>query len=385
MLDSALDGKKVLVRVDFNVPLEKGQITDNSRIVAALPTIQYLLSKGCAVILMSHLGRPKGVVKELSLKPVAEELSRLLHQPVLMAPDCIGPEVEQMASRLNSGAILMLENLRFHEAEEDPTKDPSFANQLAKLGEFYIDDAFGCAHRAHASIVEVPRLLKGKSFAGLLMEKEIQFLGNALKNPERPFLALIGGAKISSKIGVLEALSKKCDQLAIGGGMAFTFLKAQGFAIGDSLFEGSYLEAAKKLIQSVPLLLPIDVVIGKSLDDMEPVIVEVSQGIPAGYKGLDIGPKTVDLFKEAIAEAKTILWNGPMGVFEKEAFAIGTQRIVEAFAKAKATTVAGGGETVAALMQTPWKDQVSHLSTGGGAALEYVELGSLPGIEALTA
>ena len=369
--------------MDFNVPVTNGKISDNSRIVAVLPTLNYLLSKHCAIILMSHLGRPKGVSEELSLKVVADELSKLIKKPVLMAPDCIGPKVKQIAEKLEPGEILLLENLRFHKAEEHPEEDLSFAQALASLGDFYIDDAFGCAHRSHASIVEVPKLLRGKCAPGFLMEKEIKFLSQITKRPAQPFLTLIGGAKISSKIGVIESLSKKCDKMAIGGGMAFTFFKAQGLEIGDSLFEENFIEKARDLLKKIPLLLPIDVVIAKDFEDSALEIIEISRGIPKGYKGLDIGPKSVSIFKVAMQDAKTILWNGPMGVYEKPPFDKGTKEIAEAFAKSSALTVAGGGETVAALLETPWKDHVSHLSTGGGAALEYLEYGSLPGIDIL--
>jgi phosphoglycerate kinase len=383
--------KKVLVRVDFNVPLTKeGKILDNSRIVAALPTIEYLLSQDCAVIIMSHLGRPKkGFDASLSLAPVAGELGSLLKKEVKMALDCVGEAIEEEASRLKEGEILLLENLRFHEGEEDPSKDPAFAKQLAKLAEYYVDDAFGCAHRAHASVVDAPRLFPGKAAPGFLMENEINFLGKALQNPMRPFLALIGGAKISSKIGVLKALSEKVDAMAIGGGMAFTFLKAQGIDVGNSLVENDFLDEAKAILdtfrkRNIPLLLPVDAVIAKEVSDVaETSLVAIQNGIPGGYMGLDIGPETIKLFCEAIAKAKTILWNGPMGVFEKNPFAEGTEKIAEAFAKSDATTIAGGGETVAAIQKTPWKSQVSHLSTGGGASLEYLELGTLPGIDIL--
>lgn len=383
--------KKVLVRVDFNVPMDKeGKILDNSRINAALPTIEYLLSQNCAVILMSHLGRPKkGIDASLSLAPISQELSKLLKKEVQMAPDCIGEVVEEQAERLKDGEILMLENLRFHEGEEDPSKDPAFAKQLAKLADFYVDDAFGCAHRAHASVVDVPRLFPGKAAPGFLLENEINFLGKALQEPKRPFLALIGGAKISSKIGVLKALSEKVDMMAIGGGMAFTFFKAQGLNVGNSLVEDDFLEEAKAIIaaferRNIPLLLPVDAIIAKGVsDEAETSLISIQKGIPEGYMGLDIGPETVRLFSEAIAKAKTILWNGPMGVFEKKPFAEGTIQIAEAFAKSGAITIAGGGETVAAILQTPWKTQVSHLSTGGGASLEYLELGALPGIDVL--
>lgn len=383
--------KKVLVRVDFNVPLDKeGKILDNSRIVAALPTIQYLLSQHCALLLMSHLGRPKnGRESKLSLAPIAKELSKLLKLEVKMAPDCIGSEVESEASHLKEGEILLLENLRFHEAEENPSKDPSFAKQLASLADYYVDDAFGCAHRAHASVVDVPRLFPGRAAPGFLLEKEINFLGKALQSPKRPFLALIGGAKISSKIGVLKALSQKVDIMAIGGGMAFTFLKAQGIDVGNSLVEEDFLEEAKEILEAfqkrnIPLLLPVDVVIAKEVsDDTEKKIISIEEGIPEGYMGLDIGPKTIEIFSEAIAKSHTILWNGPMGVFEKKSFAQGTEKIAEAFAKRNALTIAGGGETIAALQNISLKSQISHLSTGGGASLEYLELGNLPGIDVL--
>lgn len=378
--------KKVLVRVDFNVPMDKeGKVLDTSRIAAALPTIEYLLSRQCCVILMSHLGRPKnGFEASLSLAPIAKELGRLLQKEVKMAPDCVGKEVEELANNLKEGEILLLENLRFHQAEEDPSKDTNFAKNLAKLADFYVDDAFGCAHRAHASIVDVPSLFPGSSACGFLMEKEINFLGKALQDPKRPFLALIGGAKISSKIGVLKALSQKVDIMAIGGGMAYTFLKAKGLPVGNSLVENDYLEEAKGIIEAfqnrnIPLLLPVDSVVAKDLNQAENSIVE---SIPEGYMGLDIGPKTIKLFCEAISKAKTILWNGPMGVFEKKLFAAGTENVAKAFATSDAITIAGGGETVAAIQQTPWK-KVSHLSTGGGASLEYLEFGTLPGIEVL--
>lgn len=382
--DLSLESKNVLVRVDFNVPLTKeGKVLDNSRILAALPTIKYLLSKQCRVILMSHLGRPKGgFSKELSLKPAAEELSSLLKKPVLLAPDCIGDKVMEMAGHLKPGEILLLENLRFNEAEEHPEKDPSFAKKLASLGDFYIDDAFGCAHRAHASIVDVAKYFPKKAAAGYLLQKEIAFLGDALKNPKRPFLALIGGAKISSKIGVLTKLISGVDRLCIGGAMAFTFLKAQGIKIGDSLVEDDFLTKASDILKTCkkPLLLPVDIVAAK---ENQVQIFSVTEGIPNGFKGVDIGPKTIDLFSQEIKKAKTILWNGPMGIFENPAFAIGTHKIAEVFAKADATTIAGGGETVAAINELQLGTSVSHLSTGGGASLEYLELGTLPGIDVL--
>lgn len=383
--------KKVLVRVDFNVPIDKsGNILDNSRIKAALPTLQYLLSCNCTVILMSHLGRPKkGFEAELSLAPVAKELSRLLGKEVQMAKDCIGEEVERQVKDLKEGDVLLLENLRFHGAEEEPSKDSNFAKQLAGLGDAYVDDAFGCAHRAHASIVNVPRLFPDNAAAGFLMEKEIDFLGKALDDPKRPFLALIGGAKISSKIGVLKALSEKVDMMAIGGGMAFTFLKVLGKKIGNSLFEPDFIEEAKAILdafqkRNIPLLLPLDVIAAKEIsDEAKTIVVTIEKGIPDGYMGLDIGPETIKRFSDAIAKSKTTLWNGPMGVFEKKPFSEGTKKIAEAFGKNDGVTIAGGGETVAAIQETPFKSQISHISTGGGASLEYLELGSLPGIDVL--
>lgn len=386
-----LQNAKVLVRVDFNVPLDpQGGVLDDTRIVAALPTIRYLLSQGCRVILMSHLGRPKGAATpEFSLKPVSAALSHLLNVPVKMAPDCIGPKVEAIVSEMQPGAIVLLENLRFHPAEEKPEKDPTFARQLARLADFYVDDAFGAAHRAHASVVEVPKWMKRNVAAGLLLNKEINFLGQALHSPLHPFMALIGGAKVSSKIGVLRTLLEKIDILAIGGGMAFTFLKALGHEVGGSLIELDQIAEALAIMdlckkKEVTLLLPVDVVAAKEVtDEAEAHIYKVQEGIPQDEKGLDIGPKTILLFNQAMKQAQTILWNGPMGVFERKPFSRGTFAIAEAFAKTGAVTIAGGGETVAALQSTPWKDQVTHLSTGGGATLEFLEFGTLPGIEAL--
>lgn len=380
--DLLLEGKKVLVRLDLNVPLsEEGKITDNSRIVAALPTIKDLLSKNCAVIIMSHLGRPKkGDQARLSLKPIGEELSRLLGTPVKMAPDCIGEATEKMAAELKPKEILLLENLRLHAAEEDPTKEPSFGKKLSSLAEAYIDDAFGCAHRAHASIVDVPKWMHGNAAAGFLMEKEISFLGQTLQNPVRPFLAIIGGAKISSKFTVLKALSIKADQLAIGGAMAFTFFKAQGIPVGNSLVEDHFLEQAKEILTSKTLLLPKDMIIER---EGEVQLVSMNHGIPPGWKGMDIGPETIANYTHAMGHAKTIFWNGPMGLFEKPEFAKGTEAIGKALTHSKGTTIVGGGETAAAMNHIEGKEKISHISTGGGASLEYIESGTLPGIEAL--
>lgn len=388
-----LKGKKVLVRVDYNVPLDStGKITDNSRILASLPTIAYLLGQKCRVILMSHLGRPKGGPEaRFSLSPCAVELARLLHTKVEMAPDCIGPVVKSLVDKLHEGEILLLENLRFHAAEENPELDPHFAEQLAGMADFYIDDAFGSAHRAHASVTEVPKLMPGRSAAGLLLEQEIKFLGGALQKPIHPFLALIGGAKISSKIGALKVLLNKVDMLAIGGGMAFTFLKALRIDVGDSIIEDDFIGVAREIIdrsreKGIKLLLPVDLIISQSIDGSAiGKLHDLRKPIPKGYRGVDIGPETVALFSHAMQDAKTILWNGPMGVFEVKEFAKGTREIALAFADAKAVTVAGGGETLAALqaLSPDLLAQITHLSTGGGAALELIEFGTLPGIEAL--
>lgn len=385
-----LNGKTVLVRVDFNVPLsEEGKITDASRIDAALPTLRYLKDLGCKIVIMSHMGRPKGIDPKLSLNPCAQVLAEKMDCPVKMAADSIGPEVEQMARALQPGEILLLENLRFYKAEEKPETDPSFSGKLARLGEFYVDDAFGCAHRAHSSIVGVPELMKGRSSAGFLLMKECQALGKLVTNPDHPFLALIGGAKVSGKLQVLKSLLKKVDVFAIGGGMAFTFLKAQGFEVGSSLVEPDLIEEAKQFIQACKdkgckLLLPVDVLAGKDPHVPEkPQLCVTAKGIPAGLMGLDIGPETVKLFTDAMSNAKTIFWNGPMGVFESRLYAQGTFALAEAFSTSKAFTVAGGGETVAALSQSKHKGRISHLSTGGGASLEFIESGTLPGVSVL--
>lgn len=383
-----LQGSKVLVRVDFNVPMEGDKILDNSRISAAMPTIQYLLSQKCALILMSHLGRPKGRDQKLSLKPVAEELSKLLGRPIKMANDSVGHSVEQAVEKLKEGEILLLENLRFYEAEEAPDKDPQFAKKLASLADFYVNDAFGCAHRAHASIVEVPRLLLNKSGTGFLLEREILFFKDALKNPKRPFLAILGGAKVSTKIKVLKSLIAIVDELAIAGGMAFTFLKALGKNVGDSLIEPDYIDMAKEIIKKaesaqIKLYLPSDFIIAKDLNDSNPTISSIDQGIPKGLSGFDIGPKTINSFIEAIKRSETILWNGPVGVFEKKAFSKGTEEICKALGRSDAITIVGGGETVAAVNEFLTEGHITHLSTGGGAALEFIENGTLPGIEIL--
>lgn len=385
-----LHGATVLVRADFNVPLDdKGQITDDTRIVSTLPTIRYLLGQPCRVVLMSHLGRPEGKKDpKYSLKPVAERLSKLIDRPVKLAFDCIGEDVEAQVASLKPGELLLLENLRFHPEEEKPQQNPQFAESLAKLGAFYINDAFGCSHRAHASIVDLALKFPGKNAPGFLLRKEIEFLGSKFAEPEHPFLALIGGAKVSSKLGVLNSLLSKVDTLAIGGGMAFTFLMAQGINIGDSLIEKEKIAEAEALIQSCrqtkkELLLPVDVLGVSSAAPDQVKIFSLKEGIPPGYKGLDIGPATIELFTRAIKKSNMVLWNGPMGLFENKLFSKGTEKIAEALISSKGITIAAGGDTLAALQGKQGVEKISHLSTGGGASLEYIELGTLPGIQAL--
>jgi phosphoglycerate kinase len=381
--------KRVLVRVDFNVPLDAEQhIADDTRIRAAVPTIQYLLDHGACVILMSHLGRPDGkVVDKMRLAPAAKRLSELLGRPVQMATDCIGPEVEAQAKALQPGQVLLLENLRFHKEEEK--NDPDFARQLASLGELYVNDAFGTAHRAHASTEGVTHYLPG--VAGFLMEKEINFLGSALESPKRPFTAIIGGAKVSDKIAVLERLIARVDSLLIGGGMANTFLKAEGYEIGDSLYEEGKVDVAKELIakarqHALAFLLPTDVVIADRLAaDANSKVVSVDKVEP-GWRILDIGPTTVKTFRQVLESAQTIVWNGTLGVAEMPAFAKGTDAIIEILAERTAdgaTTIIGGGDSAAAVDQAGAGDKMTHVSTGGGASLELLEGRALPGVAAL--
>ncbi len=387
-----LKGKKILVRVDFNVPLDQnGKITDDTRIVASLPTIRYILEKGGNPILMSHLGRPKGKkVPEMSLAPCARRLAEMLGKPVIMAPDCVGEKVERIIDRLEPGESVLLENLRFYAGEEKPGEHPDFVSQLAKLGDVYVNDAFGTAHRKHASTFAIVPFFEGRAAPGFLLEKEIEFLGKELKKPKRPFFAIIGGAKISSKIGVIKSLSDKIDSLFIGGAMAYTFLKAKGVAIGDSLFEIDYLDTAKAIMESyeqagVRILLPVDHVIVTDVEkDQFPRVVDNQSGIPRGYKGVDIGPETIASYSSELENGKTIFWNGPMGVFEHQEFAKGTKAIANAVAKVKGTKIVGGGDSVAAIRLMNLANQFTHLSTGGGASLEYLEYGTLPGIEALS-
>jgi len=386
--DIDVAGKRVLVRVDFNVPLDAEQrITDDTRIRAALPTIRYLLDHGAAVILMSHLGRPDGqVVEKLSLAPVAQHLSTLLERPVEMAMDCIGPEVEAQARSLQPGQVLLLENLRFHKGEEK--NDLEFAQQLASLGEVYVNDAFGTAHRAHASTEGVTHFLPG--VAGFLMEKELNFLGSALEHPQRPFAAIVGGAKVSDKIAVLERLINMVDVLLIGGGMANTFLKAEGYEIGDSLFEKGKVDLARNLIgrarRGMTFLLPIDVVVADRFAADAQHKVVANSAVQAGWRILDIGPRTIEAFRAALANARTIVWNGTVGVAEMPAFARGTNALVEILAqrtRAGVLTIIGGGDSAAAVDAAGATEQMTHVSTGGGASLEFLEGRVLPGVAAL--
>jgi phosphoglycerate kinase len=384
--DVDVKGKRVLMRVDFNVPMQDGAITDDKRIRAALPTIQHVIKEGGKVILMSHLGRPKGKPDDaFRLDPVAQRLSELLGQPVQKVDDCIGPEVEKAVAGLEPGDVLLLENVRFYAAETE--NDPEFAKALAALGDIFVNDAFGTAHRAHASTTGVADYLPAVS--GFLMEKELQFLGGAVEDPKRPFVAILGGAKVKDKIAVIESLLNKVDTLIIGGGMAYTFLKAQGYEVGRSLLDEERLEFCRTIMaqakeKGVELLLPVDVVVAKEFAaDAEHKVVAIDQ-IPADWEGLDIGPETAKRFAEAVKGAGTVVWNGPMGVFEFEAFAKGTLSVAQALADSSAVTVIGGGDSAAAVEQMGLADKMTHVSTGGGASLEFLEGKVLPGVAALT-
>jgi len=383
--DFEVAGRRVLVRVDFNVPMDESKvITDDTRITAALPTINYLVAQGAKVILASHLGRPKGQVNaKFSLAPVAERLSSLLGVPVVMAKDCVGEVVEEQAAKLQPGQILLLENVRFYAEEEK--NDPGFAAKLAALADIYINDAFGTAHRAHASTEGVARLLPAG--AGFLMQKEIEIMGKALANPDRPFTAIIGGAKVSDKIGVIENLLGKVDCIIIGGGMANTFLKAQGYNVGKSLVEEDKVELAKELLHKagckVKLLLPQDVVAAdKFAADADYKVVGVEE-IPPDWMALDIGPASATQFAAEVEGSKTVVWNGPMGVFELGPFAKGTEAVALALAKTKGVSIVGGGDSVAAVEKVGVADRITHISTGGGASLEFLEGKTLPGVAAL--
>jgi len=392
--DLSLNNHRVLMRVDFNVPLEDGRVVDDTRIRETLPTIEYALRHGARLVLVSHLGRPKGKPNPaMSLKPAAERLRMLLDKELArgenvgFCPECIGPEAEEMAGRLEQGQTLLLENLRFHPEEE--ANDSKFAKQLAGLAAYYVNDAFGTAHRAHASTVGVTRFVQ-KSAAGLLMEKELQYLGKVLRHPETPFVAILGGAKVSDKIGVIRNLLGKVDTLIIGGGMAYTFLKAQGEQIGKSLVEEDKIDLARDLLKEakshkVKFLLPTDHVVAEKIDP-NAIIQTVGSGhIPANMMALDIGPKTIEAFTEEIGRALTIVWNGPMGVFEVSPFAKGTFKVAQAVAEnVGATSIVGGGDSVSAVNAAGVADKITHISTGGGASLEFLEGKKLPGVEALT-
>ncbi|MCY2951657.1 MAG: phosphoglycerate kinase [Planctomycetota bacterium] len=386
--DVDVKGKRVLMRVDFNVPLDGNKITDDRRIAMALPTIKNVIDRGGRLILMSHLGRPKGGPEpKYSLKPCADRLSQLLGKPVTFTEDCIGLATEQTIGAMKDGDVVLLENLRFHKEEEK--NEPNFAKQLAKLGDLYVNDAFGTAHREHASTFGAAQALQGKPrVIGFLIQKELKFLGNAVSNPAHPFVAILGGAKVSDKIQVIEALLGKCDTLLIGGAMAYTFYLAQGKTVGKSLVEPDQVDLAKSLLAKAggKLKLPVDTVVADAIDSTATSIIEGGQ-IPADKSGFDIGPKTRAIYQAEIAKAKTVVWNGPMGVFEKPQFAAGTQAIADAVAAVtqnnKAITIIGGGDSAAAIEQMGLSEKVSHVSTGGGASLEFLENGHFSTIDIL--
>lgn len=379
--DIDLRNKRVLVRVDFNVPLKDGKVSDDTRIVASLPTIKYLIAQGARIVLCSHLGRPAGKDEKYSLRPVAARLQQLLGKPVTFVGDCIGQSVERAVEAMNAGDLVLLENVRFYPEEEK--NDPGFAKKLAAFGDVFVNDAFGSAHRAHASTEGVAHILPG--VAGLLMAKELNYLGTALASPARPFVAILGGAKTSDKIKVIENLLPKVDWLLIGGGMANTFLAAQGFDLGQSLVEADQLETAKALIAqgSAKIVLPVDLVVADKFDASADSKVVEPNAVPNDWRALDVGPKTIDAFEKILSTAKTIVWNGPLGVFEMPAFAKGTVEIAKRLAQLNATTIIGGGDSAAAVEQAGVADKMTHISTGGGASLEFLEGRVLPGVAAL--
>jgi phosphoglycerate kinase len=407
--DIDFQGKRVLMRVDFNVPLKDGIVGDDTRIRAALPTIEYVIENGGSLILMSHLGRPKGQVKaEFSLKPAADKLAELTGRTVKFAPDCVGEEVKSMAASIQPGEILVLENLRFHPEEEGKVKlgddataeeksaakdamkvaQDGFAKQLAELGDVYVCDAFGTAHRAHASMAVVTKYIED-CVAGFLLEKEIEYLGNAIANPERPFVAVLGGAKVSGKIDVLENLLGKVDTIIVGGGMVYTFFRAMGIPVGDSLVEEDRIAMAEDVLRKVKegnvnFLLPVDHVIADAFSADANVKVTDDEAIPDGWMALDIGPKSIEKFSAAVADAKTVVWNGPMGCFEMEPFAKGTMTLAQSIADADCVSIIGGGDSVSAINKSGLADKMTHISTGGGASLEFLEGKTLPGIAALS-
>ncbi len=384
--DIDLKGKKVFVRCDFNVPMDEDKnITDNARILGAMPTIKYLLENNCAIILASHLGRPKGEFKEeYSLKPVAKELAKLLEKEIIMASDVIGEDAKTKAKNLKQGEILLLENVRFHREETD--NDEVFAKELANMADIYVNDAFGAAHRAHSSTAGIAKFIP--AVAGFLIEKELNFLGKTLENPERPFVAILGGAKVSDKIGVIDSLLEKVDTLIIGGGMAYTFFKAQGYEVGNSICEIDKLELARDLMEKakrkgVKFMLPVDTRVGKEFDvNTESKTVKYTE-IPSDWEGFDIGEETIKIFSEEVKNAKTVIWNGPVGLFEFPQFAIGTNAIAKVLSEIDATTIIGGGDSAAAVKIAGLEKKMTHISTGGGASLEFLEGKKLPGIECL--
>jgi len=383
--DLNLKEKRVLMRVDFNVPVKDKKVTDDTRIKAALPTIGFVLDKGASLVLMSHLGRPKGkVVEDLRMDPVAKRLEELLIRKVKKLDDCVGDMVKTEVEKMRSGDVILLENVRFHKEEED--NDENFAKELASLGDIFVNDAFGTAHRAHASTVGIARFLPAA--AGFLMEKEVEVLNRILTKPESPFITILGGAKVSDKIGVISNLLDKCESILIGGGMAYTFLKAKGIPVGNSLVEEEKIDETKNILEKAsekgcPIYLPLDHLVAQEVKEEVKIEIVGQDKILPGFVALDIGPETIKLFRKVINEAKTIFWNGPMGVFEMKDFAWGTEETARILASSKATTIVGGGDTIAALEKIGLKDKMNYVSTGGGASLEFLEGKSLPGVEAL--